>query len=175
MEYLDKDPVDVLLCDYIFDYEPHADGLTRLRKIRLSAPVTRIIFLSAYAEPSIIADALRLGAAGFIGKGTADFANLPQAIRDAHIGNIYLSPSLSALMLRRLFDRKAKPTGIDNLSERELQIVRMIHQGMSIGEIADRECRSPKTISNQKQSAMKKLGVNNDVQLIQLFDHIDKY
>jgi len=175
MECLDRYPVDVLLCDYVFDEDPQADGLNLLRKIRRGAPATRVIFLSAHTVPHIISSALELGAAGFIGKGTSDFSSLPQAIRNVHIGDIYLPPSLSALMLGRLFGGKAKPGSIEGLSEKELAIARMICQGMSISEIADRQCRSPKTISNQKLSAMKKLGVNNDVELSRLFLEIDEH
>lgn len=173
MECLEKTPVDVLLCDYTFDEDPHADGLNLLRRIRRSAPSTRVIFLSAHAVPHIISGALELGAAGFIGKGKSDFTNLPQAIRTVHGGNIYLPPSLSSLLLEQIFGRNTQPAGLSSLSERELTVARMICRGMTIGEIAQKQCRSPKTISNQKLSAMKKLGVSNDVELSRIFRDID--
>jgi len=162
-------PIDVLLCDYSFDKDPLADGLELLRRISRIAPEVKVIFLSAHAAPHIISGALDLGAAGFIGKGKDDFASLPHAIRSAYEGKIYLPPSLSALMLGQMFTHQTDRIGLNMLSERELTVVQMICQGMSIGSVAERLHRSPKTISNQKVAAMKKLGVSNDVELCQAF------
>ncbi|MBZ2397799.1 helix-turn-helix domain-containing protein, partial [Erwinia amylovora] len=55
--------------------------------------------------------------------------------------------------------------GVEALSTREVIVAQMTADGLTIGEIADRLKRSPKTISNQKVAAMKKLGVKNDVEL----------
>lgn len=169
MDGLANSPVDVLLCDYAFDDDPQADGLMLLRKIRRYAPNMRTIFLSAHALPHIISGALELGAAGFIGKSKADFTNLPQAVRSVHAGNIYLPESLSALLLSQIFSHQARASGLQSLSEREMTVARMICQGLSINTIAQRLHRSPKTISNQKTAAMKKLGVDNDVELSRVF------
>lgn len=162
-------PVDVLLCDYAFDDTPQEDGLTLLKKIRRIAPSTRVLFLSAHAVPHIISGVLRLGAAGFIGKSRTDFASLPQAIRTVQAGHIYLPASLSSLLLEQVFWEKNQAVRLDKLSERELVVVRMICEGFSVAEIAGRLYRSPKTISNQKLSAMKKLGASNDIELSHIF------
>lgn len=165
----EEQPVDVLLCDYAFDDTPHADGLNLLKKIRRIAPSIHVLFLSVHAVPHIISGVLKLGAAGFIGKNKTDFASLPQAIRTVRDGHIYLPVSLSSLLLEQVFWKKNQTVRLDMLSERELIVVRMICEGFSVAEIAERLYRSPKTVSNQKLSAMKKLGANNDIELSHIF------
>ncbi|WP_051994639.1 response regulator transcription factor [Herbaspirillum sp. CF444] len=174
MDGLTHSPVDVLLCDYAFDDDPQADGLNLLRKIRRHAPEMRVIFLSAHALSHIISGALELGAAGFIGKNKTDFVNLPQAVRSVYAGNIYLPQSLSALLLEQIFTHQAGQVGLQSLSERESAVARMICEGLSIRAIAQRLHRSPKTISNQKVAAMKKLGVSNDVELSRVFRDLNE-
>lgn len=174
MEQLKKHPVDILLCDYTFEDDTQADGLDLLGKLQRFAPKMRVIFFSGHAAHHIISSALKLGAAGFVGKNKSDFVNLPQAIRSVNAGNIYLPPSLSALLLEQMYGNNNKLTGIQSLSGRELAVTQMICEGMSISDIAARLHRSPKTISNQKLSAMKKLGAFNDVDLSRIFRDIVK-
>jgi two-component system capsular synthesis response regulator RcsB len=132
----------------------------------------KVIFLSAHAQPQIISSALELGAAGFIGKNRSDFVNLPHAIYSVQGGQVYLPQSLSSALLGSLFSVNPRQSGLGQLSERELVVARMICQGMSITAIAERLHRSPKTISNQKVAAMKKLGVSNDVELSRVFQSL---
>lgn len=172
MTALEQTPVDVLLCDYAFDEDLQADGLDLLKRLRRHHPTLKVIFLSAHAQPQIIASALELGAVGFIGKSRNDFVNLPQAIYCVQNGQIYLPQSLSSALLGSLFSTQPRQNGLGQLSERELVVARMICQGMSISAIAERLNRSPKTISNQKIAAMKKLGVRNDVELSQVFQSL---
>jgi len=172
MAALAQTPVDVLLCDYAFDDDPHADGLDLLKRLRRHHPAMKVIFLSAHAQPQIISSALELGAAGFIGKNRSDFVNLPQAIYSVQGGQVYLPQSLSSALLGSLFSVNPRQSGLGQLSERELVVARMICQGMSITAIAERLHRSPKTISNQKVAAMKKLGVSNDVELSRVFQSL---
>ncbi|MBB5390557.1 MULTISPECIES: response regulator transcription factor [unclassified Herbaspirillum] len=163
---LGKDEVDVLLCDYIFENTPHVDGLNLLKKIRREAPEVRVIFFSSYIQPHSIFSSLEYGAAGFVGKEAASFACLHQAISTVHSGQTFVAPSLSTVLFSYLCgNKKDADFGATSLSPRELVVVRMISEGMPIRAIAEKLCRSRKTISNQKLAAMKKLGVKNDVEL----------
>ncbi len=173
MACLEQAAVDVLLCDYAFDDDPQADGIDLLKRLRRHHPAVKVIFLSAHAQPHIISSALELGAVGFIGKSRSDFVNLPQAIYCVQNGQVYLPQSLSSALLGNLYRVHTRQSGLGQLSERELTVARMICQGMSIGTIAERLKRSPKTISNQKVAAMKKLGVSNDVELSRVFQTLD--
>lgn len=157
---LTENPVDILLCDYEFEEDTEADGLVLLERVRRLAPETKVLFLSIYSAPHIVIGALEAGAAGFIGKSRADFSNLLTAIRNVANGLLYVPAEMNRTILgtREL-------TGWGSLSEKEMTVVRFICRGMSVTEIAERLSRSPKTISNQKNSAMKKVGAKNDVEL----------
>jgi two-component system capsular synthesis response regulator RcsB len=172
MTYLKKIPVDILVCDYKFEDDLQKDGLDLLRKLQQCASGMHIILLSGKLAPYVVSSALKIGTAGFVGKGKSDFVDLPQVIRTVYAGNIFLSPSLSTSMHEQMYGRDKKLIAIERLSHREFNVVSMICCGMSINEIATRLKRSPKTISNQKISAMKKLGVSNDVALSLVFDEL---
>ncbi|AJC47779.1 MULTISPECIES: response regulator transcription factor [Xanthomonas] len=167
-----KQPVDVLLCDYEFESDPQADGLHLLQRLRRLAPQMRLLVLSAHTAPSIVSAALQLGASGFIGKSRADFGNLAAAVQEVASGRLYVPGSLSAALLTTHY-RKNGAIGMDALSAKEATVARMTADGLSLSEIADRLKRSPKTISNQKIAAMKKLGAKNDVELAALLRELD--
>ncbi|PPU94937.1 response regulator transcription factor [Xanthomonas albilineans] len=169
---LAEQPVDVLLCDYEFESDPQADGLHLLQRLRRLAPQMRLLVLSAHTAPSIVSAALQLGASGFIGKSRADFGNLVAAVRDVASGRLYVPSSLSAALLTTRYSRSSA-TGVNTLSAKEATVARMTADGLSLGEIAARLKRSPKTISNQKIAAMKKLGAKNDVELATILRELD--
>jgi len=158
-------PVDVLLCDYEFEGDPYADGLSLLDRIRRLCPATRVVFLSAHCSTHIVSAALKAGAAGFIGKGREGLANLAVAVRTARNNSIYLPDSLARKMQSTASRMRENDVFHSPLSEKEETVVRMICNGMSIRAIAEKLKRSPKTVSNQKNAGMKKLGARNDVEL----------
>ncbi|EON11193.1 response regulator transcription factor [Pandoraea sp. SD6-2] len=166
MSCLLDNPVDVLLCDYEFTSDAHADGVALLRRIQRYSPQTKVLFLSMHTAPHIIVEAMSAGAAGFIGKDKADYADLGQAIRSVNRQAGYLPESLASQLLATIYSGRREAVGLASLSEKEAVVVRMICDGLSITEIATRLKRSPKTISNQKNAAMQKLGVKNDVELV---------
>lgn len=159
-------PIDVLVCDYEFEGDEGADGLHLLRRLVQIVPDTRVLFLSSHSATHIVSTALATGAAGFIGKAKADFAVLADAIRRVHGGETYIPPSIASAILSNVFGTKTRQAaGIEALSPRELEVVRLICSGHSITEVAQCVSRSPKTISNQKNAAMRKLAARNDVEL----------
>ncbi|WP_233411978.1 LuxR C-terminal-related transcriptional regulator [Paraburkholderia kururiensis] len=158
-------PVDVLLCQYEFDDLSNGDGLNLLDRMRAINQRIRVLFLTSNSGIHVISAALARGAAGFIGKEECKFERLADAIRMVHGGNIYLPLTMANSMLSNIFRDRCGKIGAESLSPRELEVVRMICSGQSIIEIAKRLSRSPKTISNQKNSAMRKLAVRNDVEL----------
>ncbi|ATS23768.1 chemotaxis protein CheY [Xanthomonas phaseoli pv. phaseoli] len=167
LDHIAERPVDVLLCDFEFESDPQADGLHLLQRLRRMAPAMRLLVVSAHSSPAIVSAALELGAAGFIGKSRADFGNLANAVRDVAAGALYIPPALSAALLATRYS-KSRTIGIGTLSPKEASVARMTAEGLTIIEIAARLNRSPKTISNQKVAAMKKLGAKNDAELATL-------
>ncbi|PXW24928.1 response regulator transcription factor [Paraburkholderia caballeronis] len=165
LELLLDDPVDVLVCDYEFEMDRHADGLNLLNRIRRTVPHTRVLFLSSHSSAYIVSAALDAGAAGFIGKRHEEFANLAAAIRSVNNRNVYVPDSLRSRMMSASANGSNRAGWLNRLSEKEATVVRMICEGLSISDIAGRLNRSPKTVSNQKNAGMKKLGARNDVEL----------
>lgn len=165
LELLVDQPVDVLVCDYEFESDRHADGLNLLARVRRVAPHTRVLFLSVHTSAYIVSAALKAGAVGFIGKQHKDFASLAAAIISVSNQNVYVPDSLKQRMLSTAANSSRQTSWLTRLSEKEATVVRMICEGLSIGDIARRLNRSPKTVSNQKNAGMKKLGVRNDVEL----------
>ncbi|APA90007.1 response regulator transcription factor (plasmid) [Paraburkholderia sprentiae WSM5005] len=166
LELLVEMPVDVLVCDYEFEGDPYADGLNLLDRIQRVAPAIRVVFLSSHSSTHIISAALNAGAAGFVGKGPEGFVSLAAAIRAAKNKSLFLPDSIANRMLSTTGRAAEGGSSLNSLSEKESTVVRMICDGMSIGAIAERLNRSPKTVSNQKNAGMKKLGARNDVELV---------
>jgi two-component system capsular synthesis response regulator RcsB len=154
------------VCDYEFEGDPYADGLNLLDRIQRISPPTQVLFLSAHSSTYIVSAALSAGAAGFIGKGREGLANLAAAVRTVRAGSAYLPDSLATKLQSTVRRTGETDAPCNALSEKEATVVRMICNGMSIGAIAERLKRSPKTVSNQKNAGMKKLGVRNDVELV---------
>ncbi|VVE75787.1 response regulator transcription factor [Pandoraea sputorum] len=174
MAHIGEHEIDVLICDYEFDGDDQADGITLLRRLVRVAPKTKVLFLSAHSATHVVSTALMEGAAGFVGKSKSDFVALTDAVRRVFYGETYVPPSIASLILYNVINNKSRSgRGIESLSPRELEVVRLICAGHTIMEVAQRVNRSPKTISNQKNSAMKKLAVRNDVELAQAVRDLD--
>lgn len=167
------DDVDVVVTDYALS-PGDIDGFSLIRGLRRRFAQVRILVMSAYYTPATVALALRCGAHGFIGKEQS-LDELTAAIRLLADGHGYLSPDMSAAlnetcanlpppqkaMLRSLLDHP-------ELSPREREVLRCCLDGMTVSDIAVKFSRSIKTISNQKQSALKKLGLRSDNELFKL-------
>lgn len=171
LSHVQEQGLNVLLCDFEFESDPQADGLHLLQRLRRMAPALRLIVLSAHCSPAIVSAAMELGAAGFIGKSRADFSNLANAVRIVAGGGLYVPPHLSSTLLTLHYSKKRTVENI-KLSPKEVSVAWMTSNGLTISEIAERLKRSPKTISNQKVAAMKKLGAKNDVELAALLQEL---
>ena len=126
---------------------------------------------------------IRAGAHGFVGK-SQETDDLLQAIRTVARDRIYLAPAMS-LELDKLtgtqtvnsdlaFDANTRLTQYAELSPKESEVLRCCLDGMSVSQIAIKFVRSRKTISGQKQSAFRKLGIHSDTELFKLQTHLKK-
>lgn len=175
---LRNEPVDVLVLDYSLQQD-ELDGLNLIRLLRIRHPETRILVLSAAENSATISLALRAGVCGFVGKSQEVDAVI-EAIRTVACENIYV-PQLAALELGHIptqeSDEIGSSTSIDPgavlvsnplLSPKEQEVIRCCLDGMSVSQIAFKFTRSRKTISGQKQSAFRKLGVRCDSELYKI-------
>lgn len=176
LDVLSREPVDVLVLDYLLG-DKDVDGLVMIKHLVKSFPETRVLISSSVESPAIVHVAMRSGVRGFIGK-SKNFDEIISAIRQVAAGGIYLSPDmLYAIDMLRERDREMQElielpeSGEDlslklqDLTPKEIEVVRCYLDGMSNSQIAEKFCRSPKTISGQKKGALRKLGLRNDAEL----------
>ncbi|MDY7577984.1 response regulator transcription factor [Herbaspirillum sp. RTI4] len=172
MEALQQSEYDILVSDYSFGGRDQPDGLPMIKRIRLRYPDMKIILLTSHDDMMLVDHVVRLGVTGFLSKRSGDFTELPKIVRDVMQGQRYIDPQTSQAMVEYFLSISSNASGeatIARLSLREMDVVRLFAGGMTLTEIAQMTTRSLKTISTQKQSAMKKLGAKNDVELVAAF------
>lgn len=142
---------------------PGRSGIDILQDLRDIAPDTPVIILTAFPESDYGARALEEGAAGFINKARVS-TELPNAIRRVLTGNKYVSPQL-AEALANYIGGKPNKDAHSLLSEREMQVTKLIAVGRETGEIASDLALSEKTIATYRARIYEKLSVKNNVEL----------
>lgn len=150
---------DVLLLDMTM---PGLSGIELIQRLVAEMPSLPILVLSMHTERQIVTQALKSGASGYVAKGS-----MPEilfgAIRMLADGGKYIDPLLANNLL---FEAKGSENPGDLLSVRELQVLGMIANGHSLGDVAERLHLSPKTISSHKIRLMQKLNIDNNADLI---------
>ncbi len=143
-------------------------GMELLKDIKVRYPDMPALVLSLRDESVFAERSLRAGARGYIMKESSS-ANLIAALRTVLDGEIYLSENMSRALLLKLTG--AKPSGvtsdIESLTDRELEILRMLGCGQTTRHIAEKLHRSIKTIESHRENIKRKLGCNNASELIQ--------
>lgn len=170
---LAKDPAQVLLLDYVLGPN-ELDGVLLIRALRVKFPQCRILVFSTHHDAATVILALRVGARGFLGK-SEDMTQLIDAVRLVASGAVYLSPDMAYRVAEATavtYDGEARSREdalrFVSLSAREQEVIRCYLTGMTITEIAEKFNRSIKTISSQKASAFRKLGVMSNNELFKI-------
>jgi two-component system response regulator NreC len=151
---------DVLVLDLHMPGEPSLPSIPRLRE---ACPDTRVVILTAQRDPSFAGEALRLGTAGYVPKEAAG-RQLVRAIRVAAEGGTYLEPGLGA---RLAADAAAAQRSAPELTERELEVLRLIARGLTNREIAERLYLSVRTIEGHRARIQRKLGRSRRSDLVE--------
>ena len=143
---------DVVLADITM---PDGSVLDSLPALREAAPSARILLLSATDDPAAVSLALHRGANGFLSKETGAEA-IGQHIRDLAAGNTVLDARSAAAVAAQL-----RAPGTDALSARELEVMRLVAEGLSNPEIGKRLFVAASTVKTHLERAYAKLGVND--------------
>jgi len=151
---------DVILMDVSM---PGIGGLEATRKITQVSPDMKVIAVTIHDDDPFPARLLEAGAAGYITKG-CDIDEIIEAIQAVHSGKQYLTPNVAQKLALSLVNKHGKSL-LDELTQREIQIMLMIVRGDSNREISEQLCLSPKTTSTYRGRIFEKLGVDNDVEL----------
>ncbi|GLQ98867.1 response regulator transcription factor [Dyella mobilis] len=155
---LDAHPCDVLVTDYAMPGGRYGDGLELVSYLRDRYPELQIIIITSMDKTVLIRSLLACGVDAILSKAD-DMVHLRSAVQAVHSKRKYFSPRITQLM------KSAPFTNSSRLSPRELEVIKLYVGGTSINGIAERLQRSKQTISTQKVSAMRKLGIDNDADL----------
>ena len=154
---------DVAVLDIRFGTE--LTGLDAAQEILKDAPKAKIVFLSQFDQDSLIKETYRLGAHAFVTKD-CDPADLADAVRHAHAGKLYFPPQIAERLASLAVRGDVSPQS--QLDERSLEIFRLMAEGLTNAEIAERLDLSTKTISNISQAVKEKLGVHRPAYITRL-------
>jgi DNA-binding NarL/FixJ family response regulator len=161
LEALHHNAADLLLLDMTM---PGISGVELITRVKAQNPAQKILVLSMHNEPQIARRALAAGAAGYLTKDS-DPEVLLAAIRRVAAGGRYIDASLAeAMVFETPDDRPQAPH--EQLSEREMQILKLLVRGDSVNEIASALVISNKTVSTHKSRLMQKLGLGNNAELV---------
>jgi DNA-binding NarL/FixJ family response regulator len=143
-------------------------GLELVKQIRERGIEMPILVMSMHDESFYAERALRAGAQGYVMKQRAT-AEIATAIERVLSGDLYLSDALSAKLLRRVVDGDdgVESGGASQLSDRELEVLQLLGQGVPTREVADRLNLSIKTIESYRANIKRKLDLKNATELMQ--------
>ena len=155
---------DVVLMDITM---PEMDGLEATKQLKTRFPHINVLVLTMHRSDEYFFEMLKVGASGYILKG-AKTSELINAVRIVQQGEVFLYPTMTQKLVQGYleladWDNKVEPS----LSPREKEIFRLLAEGYSNKEIADKLVISPSTVHSHRGNLMDKLGLSNRRELIQ--------
>lgn len=157
---------DVLLMDINM---PRLNGIQAAEQIRHQGLSTHVVILSMYSDETLVRQALRSGVRGYLLKHAVT-EELLIAVRAAQRGEVYLSPTISELVMSDFIvgRDKLEQSGFEQLSPREREVLKLVAEGYTNKAIADTMHLSVKTVEKHRASLMTKLNVQDLAALIRL-------
>ena len=144
---------DVVLMDLVL---PGTSGVEATRRVLASCPETRVVALTSFTDEDLIGETLRAGAIGYLMKNvSAD--QLAAAVRNAYAGRSTLAPEAADALVRAV---SAPSHGTESLTAREQQVLKLMADGLTNADIAERLVIGVATVKTHVSSIMSKLGVS---------------
>ncbi|NTZ87800.1 response regulator transcription factor [Burkholderia metallica] len=158
---LESEACNILIIDYSMPQSDGPDGYPLIEHIKRRYPDLKILLLTMLDNPLIMRNLDALGIQGIVSKRDR-FSNIASAIDMIARGIGYRSPAI-----QKLLTSNALTPGRNHveLTARELEVLRLFADGLSVSDIAGKLNKSVKTVSTQKIAAMRKLGVSSDIEL----------
>jgi NarL family two-component system response regulator LiaR len=157
---------DVVLLDLMM---PEMSGLEATPRILEACPIAHVLILTSFGEEDSVIPALKAGAQGYLLKDIAP-DELVQAVREAYRGRVQLHPEVAKKLVSAITAReepsatKPKATGLEELTEREVEVLRLIAAGKSNREIAEEMVISDKTVKTHVSNLLSKLHLEDRTQ-----------
>ncbi len=157
---------DILLLDISLR---GVNGLEILQQIGTASPGTRTIIVTQHENVAYVRNVFEQGARGYVIKDSCS-SELISAIRSVHAGQVHFSPRVEQNILGSLVARATvhdpEDASFATLTQRELEVFRLIVEGLSTQQIADFLCISPKTIDKHRASITRKTGLDNPARMV---------
>jgi NarL family two-component system response regulator LiaR len=151
---------DIVLMDMVM---PRMDGLEAIHEIKRECPEARILVLTSFSHDDKVFPAIKAGALGYLLKNASPEALL-QAIRDVHQGEPIMSPDVASKLMRELQRTSDLPPTEEPLTEREVDVLRLVAQGLSNREIAETLTIGVGTVRTHVSNILAKLHLANRTQ-----------
>ena len=162
LEIVVSKSIDIVLMDINM---PGIGGIEATKRIVQRYPAIKVIALSVHEDGPIPNQLMNAGAFGYLCKNSsAD--EMVSAIQRVYLGKRYLSTTVANNLFFAKLDNDESP--FDSLSQREMQVVMMTLQGLTVNEMGSQLIISPKTVSTYRRRLCEKLGTKNEVELTQL-------
>jgi two-component system, NarL family, response regulator LiaR len=152
---------DVILMDLVM---PELDGISAIRQVRALGLPTQVIALTSFVEDAKVISAIQAGACSYVLKDIAP-DELVETVRAAHRGEARLHPDVARKLMNQVARPSTPPPAATDLTEREVEVVRLVAKGMSNKEIADTLVISEKTVKTHMSSILGKLSLEDRTQL----------
>ncbi len=151
---------DVILMDLVM---PGMDGIEATRQITAGDAEARILVLTSFASDDKVFPAIKAGALGYLLKDSEP-ADLVQAIRQVYRGEPSLQPSIAHRVLQELQSPSRRPPTPDPLTDREMEVLRLVAKGLTNPEVAERLTVTEATVRTHVSNILGKLHLANRVQ-----------
>jgi DNA-binding NarL/FixJ family response regulator len=140
-------------------------GLEATQRIRKISPGSKVIGVSMHSQPAYAKKMLQMGARGYVTKNSSK-EEMIKAILEVNHGNKYICDEIKNIISEQLLDEKEDSPNINALTEREMQIINFIKEGLSSKEIATNLSISLKTVEVHRHNILKKLKLKNSASLV---------
>lgn len=153
---------DILLLDITM---PKRTGLEIIEEVLRINPATKILIISVHKANAYVMKALQSGVRGYLSKENAA-DDLPQALRKIVSGQVYLDAQVSDYLLKKVSGSQEETTNQGLLTDREMDVLRLVAESKAAKEIASLLSLSPRTVENYKNNILRKLGLHRTSDLI---------
>jgi len=154
---------DIVLMDISM---PGCDGIAAAQRLQAQRADVRVLFLTMHEDSSLLQEAMRAGAAGYVLKRAVE-SELVNAIRAVSRGDLYVHPGMTrALLASSPLQPGGDTAEAETLTPREIEVLSLVAQGYTNRQVADRLSLSVRTVESHRANLMEKLGLHSRVELV---------